>query len=233
MDIASVLKQGEKEYASDFYKITEGSVCSCFAVADGRETPQGAELAVNIVAENFAETEAITKASVPDFFKNANEKLNKCELPTSSSMAVLITDGSVAIWGNVGDCRVYLLRENLLYEITPDHSDAYALYEAGGIRYPKIRKNSTRYNLNRVLGRDETITPNVSQPEVLRKGDSFLICSDGFWEHIHERKVEKTLKRSKSAQDWLDRMMKIVEKNIQHKKYSGFRDTLCAVTIKL
>lgn len=233
MDFASILKQGEKEYASDFYKITEGSTCSCFAVADGRETPEAAEMAVNSVMADFAETDAITKASVPDFFANANNSLRDGEMPMSACMAVLITDGSVAVWGNAGDCRVYLLRENLLYEITPDHSDAYSLYEAGEIRYPKIRKNNTRYNLTRMLGREESVVPNVSQPEVLRKGDSFLICSDGFWENIHERKVEKTLKRSKNAQDWLDRMIKIVEKNIHCKKYSGFRDTLCAITIKL
>lgn len=233
LDFASIIKQGEKDYTSDFFKICEGDSCYCFAISDGRENYEAAQKAVSIAAENFSETEAVTKASLPDFFNNANNALLKEEMPVSASMALLLTDGSVAIWGSIGDCRIYLLRDNWLYEITPDHSDAYSLYEAGEIRYPKIRKSNTRYTLTRVLGRDSEISPNISQPEVLRKGDSFLICTDGFWENIHERQIEKTLKRSKSAQNWLDRMMKIIDKNIKHKKYTGFKDSLCAVTIKL
>lgn len=64
-------------------------------------------------------------------------------------------------------------------------------------------------------------------------GDSMLICTDGFWGSIHERQIEKTLKKSTSAQNWLDNMLKIVEKNIKHQKYSRFRDSFCAITIKL
>ncbi len=233
MDFASIIKQGEKAYTSDFFKICEGDSCYCFAVSDGREAPEAAQKAVGVAADAFIETGAITKASLPDFFGSANTLLLAEEMPSAASMAILITDGSVAVWGNIGDCRIYLLRDNWLYEITPDHSDAYSLYEAGEIRYPKIRKNKTRYNLTRVLGRDADAAPSISQPEKLRKGDSFLICTDGFWENIHERQIEKTLKRSKDAQNWLDRMMKIIEKNIQHKKYTGFKDSLCAITVKL
>ena len=84
-----------------------------------------------------------------------------------------------------------------------------------------------------MLGRGLDSTPDCSQPEVLRPGDSFLICSDGFWENIHELQIEKTLKRSNSSQDWLDRMVSIVEKNITHKKYTRFRDSYSAITIKV
>ena len=84
-----------------------------------------------------------------------------------------------------------------------------------------------------MLSRDYNMTPDSSQPEMIKKGDAFLVCTDGFWENIHERQVEKTLKKSKSAQDWLDRMMKIIEKNVHHKKYTRFRDSMSAIAIKL
>ncbi len=233
MDFASIIRQGEKDYNSDFLKITQDDTTCCFCVADGRETPLAAELAVNTICDDFEASHMITKASVSDFFAHASEVVAQNEYPICASSAFLLTDESVAVWGNIGDCRVYLLRENWLYEITPDHSDAYSLYEAGEIRYPKIRKNKARYNLYRMLGKEQNNTPFSSQPEVLKAGDCFLICSDGFWSNIHERQIEKTLKRSKSAQDWLDKMMKIIDKNIHHKKYSRFRDSICAITIKI
>lgn len=233
MDFASLTRQGEKEYNSDFVTAFEDGNSCCFAVADGRETPSAAELAVRSVADDFKASHAITKTSVPDFFANAAKCLKSEELPLSACMAFMLTDGSVAVWGNIGDCRVYLLRDNLLYEITPDHSDAYALYEAGEIRYPKIRTNKTRYDLTRMLGHGYETNPDSSQPEIIKKGDAFLICTDGFWENIHERQIEKTLKKSKSAQDWLDRMINIIDKNVKHKKYTRFRDSMSAVVVKM
>lgn len=233
MDYASIIRQGEKEYTSDYVAVSEDGECCCFAVGDGHEAPEAAVAAVRSVIEDFENIEDITKSVVENFFTHADEKLKESETPTSICMAILITDGNVAVWGHIGDCRIYLLRDKLLYEITPDHSDAYALYEAGEIRYPKIRKQKTRYNLTRVLGSGDNNSPDISQPEVVKKGDAFLICTDGFWENIHELQIEKTLKKSKSAEDWLARMTSIVEKNLKHRKYTRFKDSLGAVVVKM
>ncbi len=233
MDYASIIRQGEKEYTSDYVAVSEDGDCCCFAVGDGHEAPEAAVAAVRSVIDDFENIEEITKSVVEDFFAHADEKIKESETPTSVCMATLLTDGNVAVWGHIGDCRIYLLRDKLLYEITPDHSDAYALYEAGEIRYPKIRRQKTRYNLTRVLGSGDNNAPDFSQPEVVKKDDAFLICTDGFWENIHELQIEKTLKKSKSAEDWLARMTSIVEKNIKHRKYTRFKDSLGAVVVKM
>lgn len=228
-----LIRQGEREYNSDYIIATEDGDCCFFAVADGRDNAESAKLAVETVADDFEKSHGITKETVSEFFEHADAVLKEQELKNTACMAFLLTDGSVAVWGNIGDCRVYLLRDNLLYEITPDHSGAYALYEAGEIRYPKIRRNKTRYDLTHMLGGEYDGKGNSSQPELVRKGDSFLICTDGFWSNIHEIQIEKCLKKSKSAQDWLDRMMKIVDKNIHYKVYTRFKDSIGAITIKM
>lgn len=233
MDYASVSKRGEKEYNSDCLKISENEYCTCFALADGKETPKASDSAVESVISDFEAGGVITKSSIPDFFDKADSVLREADLPLCASASVLLTDGDVAVWGSVGDCRIYLLRDKYLYEITPDHSEAYELYEKGEIRYPKIRRNNKRYNLTRMLGHQEDSKPDAPNPEKIRSGDAFLVCSDGFWSNIHERQIEKTLKRSASAEDWLGRMSKIVEKNIHHKKYSRFKDSYSAVAIKI
>ncbi len=233
MDFATITKMGEKEYNSDFLDTYTDEESSCFVIADGHETPVAAELSTNSVIEDFKTSKVITKSSVPDFFNNAGELLNSQEVPVSTCLSFMLTNGNVAVWGNIGDCRIYLLRDNWLYEITPDHSDAYALYEAGEIRYPKIRRQKTRYTLTRTLGSGKDVNPDFSQPEMVRPGDSFLLCTDGFWSNIHERQIEKTLKRSGSAKEWLDKMVTIVDKNIHHKKYSRFRDSYSAITVKI
>ncbi len=233
MDFASFVKQGATEYISDSSAISEAGYCTCFAVADGRDSRGAAQLAVQSIISDFERTKAITKSSIKEFLGNADTILRVQEPPLSASAAILLTDGEVAVWGSIGDCRVYHLRDNLLYDITPDDSDAYALYAAGEIRYPKIRKNAARHSLSRVLGGEAQPEFEFSQPQKLRPGDSMLICTDGFWSSIHERKIEKALKKSSSAQNWLDIMVKTVEKNVSRQKYSRLKDSMCAITVRV
>lgn len=233
MDFASITKKGEKDYISDSVKISEAGHCTCFAVSDGRETPKAAELVTNSIIEDFDASGMITKSSVPDFMKKAHEILLAEDVPAKASASILLTDGNAAVWDSIGDCRIYHLRENFLYDITPDDTEAYDLYDNGEFRYPKIRKNAKRHKLLRQLGDNIESEKSFLQPRKLRAGDSMLICTDGFWSSIHERQIERTLKKSSSAQEWLDLMVAIVQKNIKIKKYSRFKDSYSAITLKL
>ena len=114
LDFASILRQGENDCASDCFKISEAGHCTCFVVSDGREPPGGAQLCVESIITDFEDSGAITKSSIPDFLKNAHQKLSSAELMPKASAAVLLTDGDAAVWGNIGDCRIYQLRDNLL-----------------------------------------------------------------------------------------------------------------------
>ena len=108
------------------------------------------------------------------------------DLPQSCAAAVLLTNGELAVWAHIGDCRIYHLQDNLLYDITPDHSEAYSNYEAGEIHYPGIRSDRMRKRLFRLMGTGCEFKPDFSAPAIVRKNDSFLVCTDGFWENIHD-----------------------------------------------
>lgn len=235
LDFASVCVCGEKQENHDYVGILEEYYCNCFAVSDGKSMAHMSELAVKTILADFKEQSEITTATMPRFFEHAQKELETYQLsdaaPGGAAAAVLLTDGELAVWAHIGDCRIYHLQDQLLYEITPDHSEAYALYEAGSIRYPKIRTDRTRRNLTRLMGLNQHFEPTFSAPSVVRKNDSFLICTDGFWENIHEKQVEKTLKRARNAQDWLNRMQKIIEKNRSCGKYTKTLDDYSAITV--
>ncbi len=238
LDFASVWNGRSGDYEnSDCLGVSQETYCSCFAVADGKGSAKGAETVMRTIVEDFKQQTEITTATMPRFLDHAQEALVKVQEteadPKGCSAAVLLTDGSLAVWAHIGDCRVYHLQDKLLYEITPDHSEAYYRYEAGDIRYPKIRTDKTRRNLSHLMGRNQDFAPDFSPPTMVKENDSFLVCTDGFWENIHERQVEKTLKRSKTAQEWLDRMEKIVKKNRRRKKYNKKKDDYCAITVRI
>ncbi|MBE5038907.1 PP2C family protein-serine/threonine phosphatase [Ructibacterium gallinarum] len=237
LDFASICVRGGRAENHDYVGIMEEYYCACFAAADGKNTPDSSEIAVRTILEDFKLQSEITTATMPRFFEHAQKVLEEVQskdaLPEGCAAAVLLTDGELAVWAHIGDCRIYHLQDKLLYEITPDHSEAYYRYEAGDIRYPAIRTDRKRKDLTHLMGLGQDFAPTFALPTVVRKHDSFLICTDGFWENIHELQIEKTLKRSKSAQDWLDRMQRIVDRNRARGKYTKVMDDYSAITIKI
>ncbi len=237
LEFASVCECGEGEETYDSLGILEESHCTFFAVADGKGVPDTAQLAIKTMMEEFQAKAEITTATLPAFFDRAQKALEEFQkesmLPGGCAVAVLLTDGDVAVWAHIGDVRIYHLQDGWLYDITPDHSEAYTLYEAGGIRYPKIRTDRNRGKVFHLLGLNQNATPAFSKPTTVKKNDSFLICTDGFWGNIHERRIEKTLRRAKTPQDWLNRMLKMVKKNRETGKYTRVLDDYSAITIQI
>jgi serine/threonine protein phosphatase PrpC len=53
----------------------------------------------------------------------------------------------------------------------------------------------------------ENFEPVVARSaSTLASGDAFLLCTDGFWEYIEERDMERALSEVRSAEEWLRRM---------------------------
>lgn len=95
---------------------------------------------------------------------------------------VLIQDDKY-VWGNIGDSRTYLLRNNDLQQITVDHTYVQDfINESNGKDLPQsVLKQYGNY-LQRALdgGTDQTdIFPMNKDFEQLVEGDIFLLCSDG------------------------------------------------------
>ncbi len=231
LDYASFQKEGERP--TDAMSVFEDEFCSCFAVAEGKQTKAAAELVVQTMVEVFRAQGDITANSLPAMFDAAQEKLTEKPELGSVSAAVLLTDGKLALWAHIGDCRIYHLQDGWLYDITPDHSDAYLRYEAGDMRYPKIRGDKLRKNLFHLMGAEQDFHPEYSAPTMLREKDSLMLCTQGFWMQIPERKIEHALKHSKSAKVWMSRMTKRAIRNRNRRKFTREKADMTAVTVKI
>ncbi len=124
---------------------------------------------------------------------------------------VLDLDGSMAVYGHVGDSRLYVFEKGKFKARTLDHSVPQMLASRGDIKESEIRHHEDRNRLLRVMG-----TPwddpryQISKPVALTKHSVFLLCSDGFWEWIEEKAMMDTLKHAASPQEWLEKMELLV-----------------------
>lgn len=131
-----------------------------------------------------------------------------------TTAVILLLENASARWIHVGDSRLYRFEGSRLAERTLDHSVPQMLVSQGAIRERDIRFHEDRNRLTRALG-TEWARPayTLSGELALTAPASFLLCSDGFWELIDEKEMSRTLKRARSAEDWLAAMTTLVEKN--------------------
>ena len=126
-------------------------------------------------------------------------------------------------WGHIGDSRLYYFQNEKLIGRTLDHSVPQMLVASGQIKEKQIRSHSDRNRLLRVLGLDwDCPKYQVAEPEEFQGRQEFLLCSDGFWELIDEKKMRHCLKKAKNPAHWLDMMEETVRKNGSRKDMDNY-----------
>ena len=120
-------------------------------------------------------------------------------------------DGKQLRYANVGDSRFYYFKQGHLHTQSMDHSVSALSAKMGDIKYEDIRHDDDRNKLLKVLGNEEELKVKVPEAVIpVERGDAFLLCSDGFWEHVYENEMEIDLVKSDSAEQWLRFMLKRV-----------------------
>ncbi|MBR3600647.1 MAG: SpoIIE family protein phosphatase, partial [Lachnospiraceae bacterium] len=112
---------------------------------------------------------------------------------------------------------------------TRDHSLTQVAVDTGDIKPSKMRFHKDRNKLTKALGIQSNL--NVKErydPIEMMPGDSILMCTDGFWEYIDEKQMCKTLKKTDTAQEWMNTMLRVISKNIRKGN-----DNLTAIVAKI
>lgn len=101
--------------------------------------------------------------------------------------AALIDDSSVHI-AHVGDSRVYRYREGHLELLTRDHSYVNELVDAGDISAEDAHGHPERNAIARAVGGEKSVEVEC-RTEKWEDEDILLLCTDGLWDHVSDRKM--------------------------------------------
>jgi serine/threonine protein phosphatase PrpC len=115
------------------------------------------------------------------------------DMGTTVTLALVL--GSQAIIGNLGDSRTYLWRQDVLRQITHDHSRVAQDVEQNIPSVDKARHHPNRNVLIRSLG-DPNLTPLQIDifPVELQARDRLILCSDGLWEMVEDVDIAQILR---------------------------------------
>jgi serine/threonine protein phosphatase PrpC len=125
-----------------------------------------------------------------------DEEIEKRGMGTTLT-ALLIRDKYISLL-HVGDSRCYRLRGNTLEQLSNDHTVIQELLDQGAISQAEAAEHPQRSMLTQALRGDGDVTPVLQMYEV-KKGDRYLLCSDGLSGVLTEKEIKVGLKKSDKA----------------------------------
>ena len=122
-----------------------------------------------------------------------DEEIEKRGMGTTLT-ALLIRDKYISLL-HVGDSRCYRLRGSTLEQLSNDHTVIQELLDQGAISEAEAVDHPQRSMLTQALRGDGDVTPVLQMYEI-KKGDRYLLCSDGLSGVLTEKEIKIGLKKS-------------------------------------
>jgi len=125
---------------------------------------------------------------------------------------------------HVGDSRVYLFRDEQLNQLTEDHSFVAEQVRRGILTEEQASRSRMQNVLTRALGVEQNVDVEVTE-ELLREGDTYLLCSDGLFRELSEPQIAGILQEATSAQHAADSL-------IEQANHAGGGDNITAIVLR-
>ncbi|MFN8665589.1 MAG: Stp1/IreP family PP2C-type Ser/Thr phosphatase [Gemmatimonadaceae bacterium] len=210
-----------------------------FIVADGMgghaAGEVASEMAVQIVSRELQELNDVygeaARLRVAESLRIANRAIYDRTIQESdkqgmgTTASVLVVSGARYLIGQVGDSRVYLLRDGALRQITKDHSYVQEQVDAGFLTPEQARYHPYSNVITRCVGASDVVEPDTYSGE-LRPGDVFLVASDGLTGMVDDRRLQQLLLSRASAG-------RVVDALIAEANYRGGLDNITAIVVQV
>jgi len=177
-----------------------------FVVADGMgghaAGEVASEMAVQIIARTLLPLQSVKADGAPKLvaqaLMDANRaiyermlaEVDKQGMGTTASVLVMSDEGYLI--GQIGDSRIYLLRDGALTQITKDHSYVQEQVDAGLLTPEQARYHPYSNVITRCVGASDEVEADIYQGET-RPGDVFLVASDGLTGMVDDRRLQQLL----------------------------------------
>jgi serine/threonine protein phosphatase PrpC len=127
---------------------------------------------------------------------------------------VLVTPGLV-IAANVGDSRIYMVRDGHLEKLSKDHTIVSEQVEMGVMSAEEAAVSPLKHILTRNLGSSETVDAEIFEIEPSNK-DRLILCSDGLTDLVSDEEILAVTKKAEDPENLCQKLVQLVRSRGAH-----------------
>ncbi len=142
-----------------------------------------------------------------------------------STIVAVRAEGNLFSIANVGDSRIYLVREGSIQQLTRDHSLVMEQVRRGLLTLEEAENSKMQNVIVRALGSEESVEPDLEDHE-FAPGDVLLLCSDGMSRYVKESTMVEVVGRNAALEP-------ACEELIQAAKASNSDDNITCLLIRV
>lgn len=212
-----------------------GSFRNLFIVADGMGGHRAGDYASRLCIESMVSRIQGSSSMTPvTIFEEAITFANRSVYEASqqdkefegmgTTMVACTLQGQTLYVANIGDSRLYLLREEL-QQITTDHSLVEEMVKIGNITESEARVHPQKNIITRALGIDEMVQADYFELQI-QPSDVILLCSDGLTNMVYDDEIEYIIRHASSMEDAANGL-------IDKANLNGGSDNITAVLVQI
>ena len=231
---------GTKNKNNDYFGYVQLDNYAIWAVADGFDEEEGADVAARLAVESAIEYFMLhpefSREIISEIMSYVNLKVREKQTETEryslmhTSFLFVISNYNALLYGNIGNTRFYHLRNGYVISQSSDDTVAQLLVEEEVLNTGDLKYHRQRNDLLQAIGDYGEIKPNILKtPITLQEKDVFCLTTMGFWENIDEKEMEVELSRYDEGKKWLISLEKKVMATLRDNVENY---TFAAVTIE-
>ncbi|MCU0693671.1 MAG: protein phosphatase 2C domain-containing protein [Polyangiaceae bacterium] len=140
-----------------------------------------------------------------------------------TTISAVLTLGTYAVTAQVGDSRIYQIRDGCTQQLTEDHTLIAWEIKQGLITPEDARRSPHRNIITRAVGNRDYVQVDTSIVE-LRSADRYLLCSDGLHGYLNTQEIASLCVADGQS---------VVECLIRLANGRGGRDNITAVLVEV
>jgi len=222
-----ISEEGQEFSNRDYFGYVEMDDFACYVLADSLDeepSVNSARLVVDNIIRDFTEKPTIKKGTLKRYIKKAHRELlnEKKGMHLKAVVVVAVTDYRKIRYCNVGNCRLYWIRNARVLEKTKDQSLTQNLLEEEKIPLDEAAAHEERNNLYSFLGERGTPKIRISRKKKLENGDMFTLLTRGAWEQCQETDLLEIINTAKDPKDILNKTEDFILKEQEKKKIDNY-----------
>ncbi len=144
-------------------------------------------------------------------WREADESDGKLEGMGTTLVALLVVENTLIYSLNIGDSRLYEIKNDSIKQLTKDHSYVQYLIDLGKLTYEEANASPVRNIITRAVGIDDDVVADIQSIDPARGSEDspryMLLCTDGLCGVVPDERIAELVRTPGTLKEKADALV--------------------------